>query len=167
MKKLNLKARRFTNSEYGFNYFCIVNPNYKISNLDEVVIYNDIKCFELNHLCFAIERLLSESKDSKINQIRSFQRVDGKFVFYNNLFEDITEVVPEYIIRNIMLPTSNVVYRYRYIINENMVLVRRGLVKINNKEYDISDDYIMTVEAFKLEYKCVPNKNYSFIGNFE
>ena len=162
-----LKARRFDRAEYGFNYFCILNPNYKIIEIDEVVVYNGIKCFELNSLCYVIERLLAETKDINISRIKSFERIDGRFRFYDTSFNDITDIVPESIVRSIILPTNNMPFRHRYIIGENMVVIRRGLLKFNNKEYDISDDYIMTNDAFEKKYGSLPCRNYSFNGSFQ
>jgi len=48
-----------------------------------------------------------------------------------------------------------------------MVVIRRGLLKFNNKEYDISDDYIVTKDAFEEKYGYLPSKNYSFNNSID
>ena len=51
--------------------------------------------------------------------------------------------------------------------NDFGLAIRGGLLKFNNKEYDISDDYIVTKDAFEVKYSSLHCGNYSLNGNFK
>ncbi len=40
----------FEKSEYGFNYFCILDFNYGEIPIENIVVRNQIQCFEFNSM---------------------------------------------------------------------------------------------------------------------
>lgn len=154
-----IKARMFEKSEYGFNYFCILDFNYGEIPIENIVVRNQIKCFEFNSMCISINSIFTQNNIP----VSYFEYIDGKYKFFNSLMQDITDNIPNSIISSIRTSTSNKVYRHRYIITNELVVVRNGILGINrNSGMEVVKDEIYDKKSFLDKYGKLPQKSFSF-----
>jgi len=163
-----LQARLFDKVEYGFNNFIIYNLNYNNIFLEEIVTtQNGFKCFEYSNKCDTFYRILKEqgiiqhllNLEEKII-LSSFKYIDGEYIFYDSKMNNITHFISSNVLRNLSVSqTSNTIYRHRYIINENMVLIRDGYLDINKKVYR---NKIICNSTFFEQYNILPKQSFSF-----
>lgn len=168
MSQKILKARMFEKSEYGFNYFCLKDFNYGSIYLEQIVENNGIMCFEYNTICTVIYNIFKKHNVYKLLKkenilLSYFKYSDGTLKFFSNEMKDITNKISSSIISEIITPTYNKIYRYRYTISEDLVVVRLGTLGINpNTQIDVVKDEMYTKESFFNKYGLLPKKSFSF-----
>lgn len=168
MSEQVIKARMFDKSEYGFNYFCLMDFNYGSVSLENLIIKNGIKCFEFNTMCVIIDNILKKHNihillNKEDITLSYFEYRDGIYSFYSNDMENITNKIPNSILSELKIPTPNKTYRYRYIISGDLVVVRVGTLGINqNTQLDVVKDEIYSKDFFLNSYGELPKKSFSF-----
>lgn len=165
MAQTILEARMFNENEYGFNYFCLKDFNYSSVQIEQIVENNGIECYEFNTLCNNIHNIFSKNDALKNENIALsyFKYSDGRLKFFSSRGEDITNKIPNSLLLEVKAPTHNKIYRHRYIISENLVVVRLGTIGINpDSNMDVVKDEIYTKESFLNKYGVLPEKSFSF-----
>ena len=168
MSQKIIKARMFDKSEYRFNYFCLKDFNYGSVPIESIVIKDDIKCFEFNTMCTIIYNILNKHNVYKLLDkekiiLSYFEYNNGTYKFLTSEMEDITDKISNSILAELKIPTHNKVYRYRYIISDDLVVVRAGSLGFNqNTQMDVVKDEMYTKENFLNKYGSLPEKSFSF-----
>jgi len=143
-----IEARMFDRSEYGFNNFIIYDTNYNNSTLEEMVVEkNGLKYFEISTKTIYFSSVL---KEHNING-SYFEYKDGEYQFDTD--------IPNSIKQKLIAPTHNKIYRQRYIIDENMVLIRDGFADTKQNVYK---NKIISKDEFLKLYGTLPKRSFSF-----
>ena len=143
-----IEARMFDKSEYGFNNFIILDTNYNNSNLEEVIVEkNGLRYFELSTKTTYFASTLKE------------HNIDVAYFEYKNGEYQFNTDIPNSIIQKLIAPTHNKIYRQRYTIDENMVLLRDGFADI---EQNVYKNKMMSKAEFLETYNTLPKRNFSF-----
>ena len=157
MNTTTLQARLFSTSEYGFNNFIIYDRNYKNVYLEEIITTpNNFRCFEFNSKCVSFYKAFSDANIT----LAYFEYINGNYKFYDKYMNDITDNIPQSLINNLSTTSTNKIYRHRYIINKDMVLIRDGFVGTNKEVYK---NKIISVSEFQKIYNTLPKRNFSFM----
>ena len=91
-----IKARMFTDWEYGKNCFVIIDFNYDYAIIEEEVTFDGIKCYEYNSVCLAMKPI-----KEKYNELSYFKYEDGIFMFFGSSGKDISSSIPKDMINTI------------------------------------------------------------------
>ena len=153
-----IKARMFMDWEYGRNFFVIIDFNYDYAVIEEEVTFDGIKCYEYNSACFAMKPI-----KEKYNELSYFKYEDGRFMFFDSSGKDISSLIPKDMINTISFSNTKKVFRRRYVIDENLVLVRDGIIGINpTTQLEVDKHIIYTKDIFLKKYGVLPKKDYVF-----
>lgn len=168
MSNTTIKARMFERSEYGFNYFCLKDFNYGEVQIEQIVMNGTIRCFEFNTLCSIIYNILNKHNIYTLlikenTPLVYFEYIHGAYKFFTKGMEDITDKIPNSVLTELQTPKHNKIYRHRYVINEDLVVVRVGTLGINqNTQMDVVKDEMYTKDNFLNKYGVLPKKLFSF-----
>ena len=163
-----IQARLFDKAEYNFNSFVIYDNNYNNVYLEEIVTtQNGFKCFEYSNKCDTFYKILKEQgivqhllKLKEKITLSSFEYIDGEYIFYDSQMNNITHYISSNVLKNLSVSqTSNTIYRHRYIIDENMVLIRNGYADKNKEVYK---NKIVSSSVFLEQYNTLPKRSFSF-----